>query len=840
METSEFLATVSAMHAEGRSRGLFFQHAGDEPISGRVLTVGGRHVVNWASCSYLGLELHPALIDGVHRAVDRYGTQFSSSRGYISSPQYEELESLLSELFGGRALVTPTTTLGHQATLGSVVTERDAILYDHQVHASVQIAATLARGSGAHVELVRHGDLDRAVEIVRRLARTRRTVWILADGVYSMYGDLAPIKLLNELLDAAPNVRLYVDDAHGMSWAGKHGRGSFLSRMPLSERVVLATSFAKGFGSGGACVVFDDPAESDRVRMCGGPMLFSGPLQPPTLGALIASARIHLSPEILTLQEQLRARVDAMNEGIVLAGLPMLAVNESPIFFIRIGTPSVAMAVAERMMEDGHLVNVSMYPSVPLKRAGLRLAVTASHSPEQVADVISCLVRNVNRTFAALGVAREEVDALFDGAAPSESLISDRYRHLPVTQVVGLSALQHVESWVRLGLECDPATLIVEHHTTITEVDRALWDERLGGRGQCSWDAQVAAESTFQNQALPEHNWQFHYYLLRSPNGAILLLTFFAVALHKDDMLMRAEVSEVIEQRRRTEPYFLTSKAVIMGGAMSEGDHLWIDRDGPWRAALYRLLREADALVTDEGATTLMIRDLPANDPELDAFMLERGLVKMPTLPTHHVDITWRDDAGMKLASSRRLREHLTDIFSRDDRLEVRVFEGGSGELPPEVDTQYLMQLYRNVADRKFRLNMFKMPDDLASSLLRSPAWEVAVLWLKQDGPADGRPVACYFAHRNGRDYAPLMVGLDYHYVYSEKTYRYLLVHVLRRAAALGYQIAHMGMDAEVEKIRLGARVQETCAYVRSSDHYNAAVLHEIVAEVGLRPRQRG
>jgi hypothetical protein len=84
------------------------------------------------------------------------------------------------------------------------------------------------------------------------------------------------------------------------------------------------------------------------------------------------------------------------------------------------------------------------------------------------------------------------------------------------------------------------------------------------------------------------------------------------------------------------------------------------------------------------------------------------------------------------------------------------------------------------------------------------------------------------------------MVGLDYHYVYSEKTYRYLLVHVLRRAAALGYQIAHMGMDAEVEKIRLGARVQETCAYVRSSDHYNAAVLHEIVAEVGLRPRQRG
>ena len=299
MEVSEYLETVSAMHAEGRTRGLFFQYVDDEHLSGRHVRMDGRDVVSWASCSYLGLEFHPDLIRGVCEAVTKYGAQFSSSRGYLSSPQYQELEGLLEMIFGGSVVVAPTTTLAHQAALGSLVSERDAIVFDHQVHASVQVAATLARAQGARVEMVRHGDLGRAAESVRRLARTSRTVWVLGDGVYSMYGDLAPTGLLRELLGVADNVRLYIDDAHGMSWAGLYGRGSFLSRMPLSRRVTVATSFAKGFGSGGACVVFGDRAEADRMRMCGGPMLFSGPLQPPTLGALIASSRIHLSAELV-------------------------------------------------------------------------------------------------------------------------------------------------------------------------------------------------------------------------------------------------------------------------------------------------------------------------------------------------------------------------------------------------------------------------------------------------------------------------------------------------------------------------------------------------------------
>src|SRR3954469_23759429 len=101
METSEYLTTVESLHGEARRRGLFFQTCADTPLSGRKVTIQDREVVSFSSCSYLGLERHPALIEGVHRAVDRYGTQFSSSRGYLSAPLYDELEAKLSELFGG-------------------------------------------------------------------------------------------------------------------------------------------------------------------------------------------------------------------------------------------------------------------------------------------------------------------------------------------------------------------------------------------------------------------------------------------------------------------------------------------------------------------------------------------------------------------------------------------------------------------------------------------------------------------------------------------------------------------------------------------------------------------
>src|SRR5687768_9735976 len=138
---------------------MLHNHVEDDFLDGRHLTIAGRRMINFGSCSYLGLEMHPALKAGVRDAVERFGTQFSSSRGYASVPLYREVEEDLTALFGRPVVVTPSTSMGHIAAMPTLIGSRDALLLDHQVHNSVQTAGTLVQAGGAHVELVPHNDL---------------------------------------------------------------------------------------------------------------------------------------------------------------------------------------------------------------------------------------------------------------------------------------------------------------------------------------------------------------------------------------------------------------------------------------------------------------------------------------------------------------------------------------------------------------------------------------------------------------------------------------------------------------------------------------------------------
>ena len=110
----------------------------DEKLDGRTVRINQDTLINFASCSYLGLEIDPRLKQAAIQAVSDFGAQFSSSRAFISVGLYEELESLMSELFGHPTVMAPTTTLGHMANLPILVAPKDAVIMDHQVHASVQ------------------------------------------------------------------------------------------------------------------------------------------------------------------------------------------------------------------------------------------------------------------------------------------------------------------------------------------------------------------------------------------------------------------------------------------------------------------------------------------------------------------------------------------------------------------------------------------------------------------------------------------------------------------------------------------------------------------------------
>lgn len=381
----------------GLSHGLVQRTTEDESFNGRTLLLDGKHVLNFALCSYLGLEQEPRLKQGTIDAVTRYGTQFAISRAYMSATPYAELETLLDELFEGYVLATPTTTLGHIAALPVLIQKGDAILIDQMAHNSLQTAAKLVQTEGVPVETLLHNNLELLEERINALSKQYRHVWYLTDGVYSMFGDLAPAKELGKLLKRYEQLHLYFDDAHGMSWIGKHGRGYVLDCLPIQERMVVATSLCKAFAAGGGALIFPNAQMHRQVKNCGGPMIFSGPIQPPMLGAAIASARIHLSPEIKRLQRELQDRVGFCNHLLRAYEIPVINSSPSPIFYIKLGLPEVAGEMAKHLLNDGFYTNHAVYPAVSRRKSGIRFTLTVHQSAEDIHGLIEAIARNLPR-----------------------------------------------------------------------------------------------------------------------------------------------------------------------------------------------------------------------------------------------------------------------------------------------------------------------------------------------------------------------------------------------------------------------------------------------------------
>lgn len=818
MESSQLLSSIHGIHEDARQRGLFFQACGDESLRGRTVTMDGQRVVSFSSCSYLGLEFHPEVIEGAVDAARRYGTQFSSSRGYLSAPKYPLIEEQLSRIFGGHVLVTPSTTMAHLSALPVLATERDALVLDHQAHHSIHMGANQARAGGATVETVRHDRLGEACERVYNLAQKCRTVWFCSDGVFSMYGDLAPIETLRAILDVAPNVRLYIDDAHGMSWAGENGRGSFLERFGMSERVVLATSFAKGFGAGGGCLVFSDAAERDRVRLAGGPLVFSGPMQPPMMGAVSASAAIHLSPRITQMQAELRNRVLHANKRLVAAGIPPIAVNESPIIFLLCGLPRVAFGVAERLMGDGVYVNCSVFPTVPMRRAGIRFTLTSAHSFAEIDHAIDRLAVHIPAVLEAEGVSQEQLASMFVNALPEEARHSDGAQERRARR-----------------RSPDAGRLQLHSFDSIQDVDSDEWNRVIAADAHCSWEAMKMQEQVFgRPENRPEHAWGFRYLLVRDASGELVAATFFTTLVQKDDMLSREEVSRAVEDRRVEDPYFLTSKVVMVGSCLSEGNHLFVRREGKWKDAVRLLLSACQREVERIGASALIVRDLPGEDAEFDQFMLEEGLARVPSFDTHLLELGGEDESTWFDALPRRKRKALRPILDGAEDFEVRFHGFGLDPLSDEEAAE-AFALYRQLAARKLRLNVFAFPEDLLPAILRSPAWEVGIVRIRPEAGGPPAPVAFWAAHKFEGEYAPLFCGLDDAWLLKRETYRSMFLQMIRRARALGMRRIHLGMDAETEKRRFGGVPHPTCIYMQVGDHHAGAVLREIATEVSFR-----
>ena len=786
---NNLLDTVISVMTNAKESGALHLYAEDEKFDGRHIQIKGKKLYHFGTTGYLGLEQDNRLKEGAINAINAYGSQFPLSKSYISQPLYAELESLLYEMYKSPIVITKNSTLGHLGVIPSVVDDGDGVILDHQVHWSVQSAVNPLKLRSVPVEMIRHNHLEMLEDKIKKLQSRCSKIWYMADGMYSMYGDYAPIKELMQLSQKYSQLHIYFDDVHGMSWKGEHGNGYVMSVLKeLPDRMILFGTLGKTFGAGGAVMVCKDKKIHQRIKNFGGPLTFSVQMEPASLGAAIASAKIHLSDEIYKMQDDLLDKIAYFNTCLQKTNLPLIVDNDSPIFYIGAGMPETGFKLVNRLINAGFYVNTGIFPAVPVKNTGLRITVSRHNQKTDIAELVKVLEHHFP---LALEETHTNIDRVNFAFRRGNSHISKT----PQTR----------------------SKLTIERYETILEIECNLWNSTVGGNGCYDWDGLKTLEEIFRNNDSPQHNYQFFYYLVKDHNQKCILATFFTYGLWKEDMLAPDSVSLTLEKIRESNPLHHTSYCLSMGSMITEGEHLYICLDKPeWKEAFNLLLEQLEVLEKKMDAPYLILRDFKPGNTIIKDFLHNKGFfqIAMPEAAVYD-QFDWKDEENYIKTLSKSSRKHFRkDIEAFKQKLEIEIRNKlTENELRKGYD------LYLEVKNNNLALNTFSYPFSLFEYMNLSAQWEFIMIYLKEERK---RHVGVMFCYKNAKKiYTPAIVGMDYEFARKYNVYRQLLYQTILRANDLGFKRIDFGLTAGFEKHKVGAKVLNKCAYLQARDNYS-------------------
>ncbi|MGF2412936.1 aminotransferase class I/II-fold pyridoxal phosphate-dependent enzyme [Ferruginibacter sp.] len=799
-----FHDTVNQIVTYGIDKGILHLYTGSKSFDGTAIMINDKPIINFGSCSYLGLEFDPRVKAAACEAIKQYGTQFSASRAYISLGLYGELEHLLEEIFQAKVVIVPTTTLGHIANIPVLVEEDHAVIMDQQVHNSVQTAVNLVKAAGVHVEIVRHNRMDLLEERIKALRHKYKKIWYMADGIYSMFGDCSPVDRIYQMMDEYPELYYYVDDAHGMSIHGTNGRGFVLSQHNIHPKMALVTSLNKAFASGGGALIFGDPELARKVGTVGGPLLSSGPMQPSGLGAAIAVAKIHLSDEITAMQAALHDNISYTKILLDQYKLPVVSETGAAIFFIGVSLPKLGHKIVHQMLEKGFYVNLGVFPTVPMKQTGIRFTITRLHTKEEIQKMIATLAAIFPVAMNEEGVTLTDIYKAFKLTVPEQNILT--------TSIAK-------EKMIIPSLK-------LEQFASIKDIEKKDWDKLFEGKGSFDWEGLKILEGVFTNNELPEDNWSFDYLVVKDHENNPIVATFLTSGLWKDDMLSAAGISAQIENRRKDNPYYLTSKVLCSGSLLTEGEHLFINYDSPlWKEAMQQVFKIIYVLQEYHHAEHIILRDFHGIHEELDSLMVDNGFFRIH-MPDSFVipSLNWHTPQDLYESLSLNCRNHLRKkVLRHSQAFEVEVINVSSWQ--EEIEHWY--DLYQNVKEKSLELNTFSLPFKLFRQLALDENWEVLQLTLRdQDSNSEKKPCCVIFSYKSANTYVPMVIGIDYTHNHEFGIYRQALYQLVLRARKTGKQKILLGFSAGIEKQKLGAIAVKTYAYMHTTDSFNMEELN--------------
>ncbi|MBE7728242.1 serine palmitoyltransferase [Komagataeibacter sp. FXV3] len=350
----------------------------EKPISSTVGLIEGRETLLFGTNNYLGLSQSPAAIEAAVEAAKAYGVGTTGSRiANGTQGLHRQLEERLCAFFRRRHCMVFST--GYQANLGTISAlagKDDYLLLDADSHASIYDGSRLGH---AQVIRFRHNDADDLHKRLRRLEGTPGAKLVVVEGIYSMMGDVVPMKEF-AAVKRETGAWLLADEAHSVGVMGEHGRGVAEADGVEDDVDFVVGTFSKSLGTvGGYCV--SNHAGLDLIRLCSRPYMFTASLPPEVIAATMAAlTELENRPE---LRVRLMDNARRLHAGLQAAGL-RTGPQASPVVSVILDDVAVAVAFWNRLLDLGVYVNLSLPPATPDQHPLLRTSVMATHTPEQI------------------------------------------------------------------------------------------------------------------------------------------------------------------------------------------------------------------------------------------------------------------------------------------------------------------------------------------------------------------------------------------------------------------------------------------------------------------------
>ena len=348
----------------------------------------GRETILLGTYNYMGMTFDPDVIEAGKQALEEFGSGTTGSRVLNGTYQgHKECEDALKEFYGmDHAMVFST---GYQANLGIISTiagKGDYVVLDIDSHASIYDGCAMGR---AEIVPFRHNDIEALEKRLKRIPADAGKLVVL-EGVYSMLGDVAPLKEMIRVSKEA-GAMVLVDEAHSMGFIGEHGRGVAEAQGVLEDVDFVIGTFSKSVGTVGGFCVSNHP-DFEIMRLVCRPYVFTASLPPSVVATAATSIRklMHGGNKRAHLWENSRT----LHKGLKDLGF-QLGTDEPQSAIIAVIMPDLTRGAQmwEALLKEGLYVNLARPPATPANMTLLRCSLCAEHSEEEVSTILGMFER---------------------------------------------------------------------------------------------------------------------------------------------------------------------------------------------------------------------------------------------------------------------------------------------------------------------------------------------------------------------------------------------------------------------------------------------------------------